>query len=134
MAIGATNNHSSKTLLLEILDRGLQNPPQHAMLILQDLFQSLDVNIRRVQLGIMSQVSRRDPTRIERGRWTAHANPSEYFEKGEILLFNSPHHQTGNPTHVFSAVFTKAHMEELVNNRHGRMLWYVISFKKEKIV
>lgn len=130
MAIGASDIHSIKSVLKEILDRGLHNPPDHPMLVLKDLFQErLKINIRKVEGHIMSRP--RDITRIEPRIWRAIADPADYFEKGEILLLNQPHHQTAMPTTMFTAVFTKKQMEELVTNRKGRVLWYAISFKEK---
>lgn len=134
MAIGATNlQHRSvedvEKSLSEILNLGLQKtPPEHPMLLLDDLFQEgLREKLREVKEGIMSQVAPRDPTKIEPGRWTAIVEPSDYFEKGEILLLNTPNRYTNLPSKAFSAVFTKKQMEELVNNRKGNVIWYVIS-------
>lgn len=136
MAIGAPNLHRRSTeaikeTLFEILTLGLQEtPPEHPMLILDDLFQAgLKEKLKRVEATIMSRP--RDITRIEPRIWRAIADPAAYFNKGEILLLNQPHHQTGQPTSMFTAVFTKKQMEELVTNRKGRVFWYVVSFKEK---
>ncbi len=131
MAIGAPNLRSVGEIeksLAEILNLGLQKtPPEHPMLLLDDLFQEgLREKLREVKEGIMSQVAPTDPTKIEPRRWTATVDPSSFFEKGEILLLNTPNRDTDRPSKAFSAVFTKKHMEELVNNRKGRVIWYVV--------
>lgn len=141
MAIGASKlQHRSveniENTLFEILALGLQQKlPEHPMLILDDLFQArLKEKLRRVEEKIMSRVPLRDPTRLEPPRWEAVVDPSAYFKNCEILLLNTPNRHTNMPSKTFSAVFTKKQMNELVNNRKGRVIWYAVSvYTKKKI-